>query len=57
MKLLHIFRSKPTEEVLLLVKILSEENEVSSYSLYEEKVDYAQLVALIFAHDKAISWW
>lgn len=57
MKLLHIFRSKPTEEVLMLVKILSEENEGSSYSLYEEKVDYAQLVALIFAHDKAISWW
>jgi hypothetical protein len=57
MKLLHIYRSKPTEEVLTLAKILSEENETTDFPLYEGKVDYGQLVDLIFSHDKAVSWW
>jgi len=57
MKLLHIYRSRPTEEVLKLVKILSERNEVTNFSLYEGEVDYTKLVGLIFSHDKAISWW
>ena len=57
MKLLHIYRSRPTEEVLKLAKILSEGNESDSFSLYEEGVDYAKLVELIFSHDKVVSWW
>ena len=57
MKLLHIYRSKPTEEVLKLAKILSEENEVASFPLYEGEVDYAKLVELIFSNDKVVSWW
>jgi hypothetical protein len=57
MKLLHIFRSKPTEEVLQLAKILSEGNEIVNFFLYEEEIDYTKLVDLIFSHDKAISWW
>ena len=57
MKLLHIYRSKPTGEVLTLAKILSEGNETIDFPLYEEKVDYAKLVDLIFSHDRAVSWW
>jgi hypothetical protein len=57
MKLLHIFRSKPTEEVLQLAKSLSEGNEIANFFLYEEEIDYAKLVDFIFSHDKAISWW
>jgi hypothetical protein len=57
MKLLHIYRSKPTEEVLKLGKILSEGNLADSFSLYEGEVDYAKLVELIFSHDKVVSWW
>jgi hypothetical protein len=57
MKLLHIFRSIPTEEVQLLTKILSEENETTQFPLHEEAVDYNRLVELIFSHDKVISWW
>jgi hypothetical protein len=57
MKLLHIFRSKPTDEVLRLTKILSEENETTQFPLYKEAVDYDRLVELIFSHDKVISWW
>lgn len=57
MRLLHIFRSKPTDEVLLLTKILSEENESTQFPLFEEAVDYDRLVKLIFSHDQVISWW
>jgi sulfur transfer complex TusBCD TusB component (DsrH family) len=57
MKLLHINRTNPTKEILLLEKILSEGNESTSFSLDEEMVDYAKLVELIFSHDKVISWW
>ena len=57
MKLLHIHRSQPTEEVLKLQEILSEGNEVSSFSLYDGEVDYAKLVEVIFSNDKVVSWW
>jgi hypothetical protein len=57
MKILHIFRSQPTEQVLGLVKNLSEEQESKRFPLYEDKIDYAQLVEEIFSHDKVISWW
>jgi hypothetical protein len=57
MKLLHIFRSKPTEEVLNLVKSLSEGQESNTVSLYESEIDYGKLVEDIFSHDKVVSWW
>jgi hypothetical protein len=57
MKLLHIYRSKPTEEVLKLAGILSEGNEPTTFSLYEEKVDYVKLVEAIFLNDSVVSWW
>jgi hypothetical protein len=57
MKLLHIYRSKPTEEVIKLASILSEGNDVSHFNLFQGEVDYAKLVELIFANDKTISWW
>jgi hypothetical protein len=57
MRFLHIYRSKPTEEVLKLVKILSEENEADTFPLYEGEVDYAKLVEHIFSHDQVVSWW
>jgi hypothetical protein len=57
MKLLHIFRSEPTPEVLRLSEILSEENETIPFELYRNEVDYDRLVKLIFSSDKVISWW
>jgi hypothetical protein len=57
MKILHIFRSHPTEQVLALVKLLSEGNESDRFSLYEGKIDYPKLVEDIFTHDKVVSWW
>jgi hypothetical protein len=57
MRLLHIYRSRPTKEVLKLVEILSAGNESTTFFLYEGPVDYNKLVELIFSHDKTISWW
>lgn len=57
MKRLHIFRSKPTPEVLRLSEILSEENETIRFDLYRNEVDYDRLVELIFSSHKVISWW
>jgi hypothetical protein len=57
MKMLHIFRSEPTADVLKLVEILSEGNEAIRFPLYEGTVDYDRLVELIFSDDKVISWW
>jgi len=57
MKLLHIFRSEPTEQVQNLVKTLSEGNETDTFRLYQGNIDYAKLVEEIFAHDKVVSWW
>jgi hypothetical protein len=57
MKLLHIYRSKPTEEVSKLASILSEGNETTNFNLFEDKVDYARLVELIFKNEKVVSWW
>jgi hypothetical protein len=57
MKFLHIYRSKPTEEVLKLAGILSEGNQASSFPLYEGEVDYTKLVEAIFSNDKVVSWW
>ena len=57
MKILHIYRSKPTEQVLTLVKTLSEGNEADHFPLYEGQTDYAKLVEDIFSHDKVVSWW
>ncbi len=59
MKLLHVYRSEPNEEVKKLVQILNEGNEAQEFNLYEAKedADYDKLVQLIFDADKTISWW
>lgn len=57
MKFLHVYRSKPTEEILELARTLSEGNEVSSFLLYEAEVDYGKLVEAIFSNDTVVSWW
>ena len=57
MKMLHIFRSEPTPDVLKLVETLSEGNEATRFDLYEGTVDYDRLVELVFFNEKVISWW
>jgi len=60
MKLLHIYRTPPSEEVKKLVKLINEGEEVvGEINLWELKddADYDRLVKLIFEADKTISWW
>jgi hypothetical protein len=57
MKWLHIFRSKPTPEVLRLVEILSGGEEAVHFKLYQDEIDYDHLLELIFSSEKIISWW
>jgi len=58
-KILHIYRSEPSEEVKKLVQILNEGNEFEEFKLYEAKddTDYDKLIQLIWDADKTITWW
>jgi hypothetical protein len=56
MTTLLIFRNEPDEQVRELVREITPE-ETTQIALYEENVDYDQLVSAMFTHDRIISWW
>lgn len=56
MTTLHIFRNEPDEQVRELVRETTPE-ETTQIALYEENVDYDQLVSAMFTHDRIVSWW
>ena len=59
MKILHVYRNEPNEEVQKLVSLLNEGNEALEFKLYEaqDDADYDKLIQLIWEADKTISWW
>jgi hypothetical protein len=57
MKILHILKSEPDEETRILMDLISEGEESSTFSLCEGDPDYAELLDLIFENDRTISWW
>jgi len=57
MKLLHILKSEPDDNTRTLMDILSEGEEATEFSLYDEPADYDKLVDMIFDHDRVITWW
>ena len=57
MKILHVYRSAPTEDVNTLVGIVSEGRENESFDLNVEAPDYDKLVDMVFAADQTICWW
>ena len=57
MKILHILRSEPDEMTRNLILQSFEEAQNIEISLYQENVNYDELVADIFSSDKVISWW
>jgi hypothetical protein len=57
MKILHVFRHSPDEEIKELVAITSRERETTEFSLYQSPVDYKRLLELVLNHDQVISWW
>ncbi len=57
MKMLHIYRSEPTEDVKKLVEIVSEGRDQASFDLNIESPDYDKLVDMIWDADQTICWW
>ena len=57
MKILHIYRSEPTEDVNKLVEILNRDRDASEFKLYVGDPNYDMLVQMIFDADKSVSWW
>jgi len=57
MKVLHILRSAPDEITKALIEKIDVESQSSMVPLFEEEIDYAQLISKIFEADKVISWW
>ncbi len=56
-KMLHVYRSEPTEDVKKLVEILNRDREASEFKLYTSNPNYDMLVQMIFEADQTVSWW
>ncbi len=57
MKILHVYRHPPDPVTRGLADMLSKDREAREFSLYQEPVDYDELLTLILGHDQVISWW
>jgi len=57
MKILHVYRSAPSETTKKLGEIVSEGRESESFDLNMENPDYNALVDLVLAADQTICWW
>ena len=57
MKILHILRSETDDITRMFIREVSQGEENIEVSLYQENVDYQQLVNDIFESDLVISWW
>ena len=57
MHILHILRSRPDSETLKLIASVSEENRCHTISLFDETIDYDEVVKIVFAAQRVICWW
>ncbi len=57
MKILHVYRSEPNEDVKKLVEILNRDREPMEFNLYLGDPNYDILVEKIFEADQTVSWW
>ncbi|HIJ36114.1 MAG TPA: hypothetical protein HPP59_02405 [Deltaproteobacteria bacterium] len=57
MKTLFVFKSEPDETTRALEDLVSEDEEITRFSLYGEDADYGKLVDLIFENEKVVCWW
>ncbi len=57
MKILHIYRSEPTDEVKKLVEILSRDRDAEELKLYIGDPNYDVVVKKVFEADQSICWW
>jgi hypothetical protein len=57
MKILHVYRSAPSETTKKLVKIVSEGRDSDSFDLTVNNPDYDTLVDKVLAADQTVCWW
>ena len=57
MKILHVYRTAPTDDVKKLVEIVSEGRDTDSFDLNVDAPDYDALVDKVLAADQTICWW
>ncbi len=57
MKILHVFKKEPDDEVKKLMEVMSEGEESKQFGLDKADANYEELIDLIFAHDQVVSWW
>lgn len=57
MKILHVYRSAPSETTKKLVEIVSEGRDNESFDLNTADPDYDALVDKVLAADQTICWW
>ena len=57
MKILHVYRSAPSDTTKKLVEIVSEGRENDSFDLSVDNPDYDTLVDKVIAADQTICWW
>jgi len=57
MKILHVYRSEPCDDVKKLVDIVSEGRDQESFNLNVESPDYDKLVDMVWDADQTICWW
>lgn len=56
MKILHILKKAPDASTKKIIEIQSAANEAKSVDLTKGGIDYAKLVADVFAYDKVFCW-
>lgn len=57
MKVLHLLRSDPNELVQQIINKNSGEESSMEVRLYQDQVDYKQIIEKIFNSDRVICWW
>ena len=57
MKILHVYRSAPSETTKKLVDIVSEGRDSDTFDLNVDNPDYDALVDKVLAADQTICWW
>jgi hypothetical protein len=57
MKILNLLKSEAGKNVELFIEKMGEGEDSHTIKLYEETVDWNQLVDEIFASNKVVCWW
>ena len=57
MKILHILRTEPDENLIRLIQNTTNGDRAVEIPLYDEQLDWSALVDQIMDADRVISWW